>query len=754
MISPLIQLPDGQWQPLRDGVTTIGRGKGCVLRLQEPTISKRHVELHVGDGEAWIHNVSSGKPLVVDGEPVESEQLLEHGARIVFGGVELRFASGTQPLPGSPEAEAERTSPGKLSKEQQIWLSVAIAVVGAITVIVFLKASFGERPDPSQQAPVVVRTSQSSSGPPPRPKRRPPTAAELAALDAETLAQLGRELDEVLASESPNALTRQRLTGLASRLDYLGESEAVIAFRQRLAAEQQALAARAESALAGRERLRKTLLTLAELLDGEDKPSIEALATAEGAARAMIAELSPAAVGDGKLRALIREGEVLLGRADARLAGLAHDAKGDRAAQLELLLEVVEGMQLDGRASDARSLLAQLETRAQALQRSLKRPEARVERLMAAIAAAKSRLTEAAPPLPQAKIKAAIRKGREALLRMQRDDGSWRCAWAKDRVGPTALGLLAALESGAPAKGDGVKRALAHIWSQPAPRRSYSAGLLVMALRALAGRRGGLGKQPRAGARSRLDSRAKLSKREGRAVEEAFRLLVSSRRGGGWSYTLTETPPTSTSGWDHSNTQYAILGLRAASRLGLRDLPTWKAVLAHLLEQQKQRPRRPPIPTPKGRWLPPTPRGWAYTTRSETQTMTCVGCASLVIAVEQLALHGAPLDETERKRCYHAVRDGMAWVGERVRAPLVREEKIDGYWLYGLERAGVLTRRQYIGRVDWYRQGAADLLAAQRPDGSWDGTRGSHVETAFALLFLVKATLPTEVVISSGGLLD
>lgn len=50
------------------------------------------------------------------------------------------------------------------------------------------------------------------------------------------------------------------------------------------------------------------------------------------------------------------------------------------------------------------------------------------------------------------------------------------------------------------------------------------------------------------------------------------------------------------------------------------------------------------------------------------------------------------------------------------------------------------------GAHDWYREGADLLLSLQRENGSW----GDHVETAFAVLFLKRATSPPAVAVSGG----
>jgi hypothetical protein len=65
------------------------------------------------------------------------------------------------------------------------------------------------------------------------------------------------------------------------------------------------------------------------------------------------------------------------------------------------------------------------------------------------------------------------------------------------------------------------------------------------------------------------------------------------------------------------------------------------------------------------------------------------------------------------------------------------------YFLWSVERVGVLCDVKTIGGIDWYRWGVKHLLPAQRADGSWfGGVTGSPTsDTCFALLFLKRANL-------------
>ena len=73
-------------------------------------------------------------------------------------------------------------------------------------------------------------------------------------------------------------------------------------------------------------------------------------------------------------------------------------------------------------------------------------------------------------------------------------------------------------------------------------------------------------------------------------------------------------------------------------------------------------------------------------------------------------------------------------------------------YLYGLERVGALLGWKYIGKHDWYREGAEYLLKAQTAPGGWPAAAKSDnpdhedeiLQTCFALLFLKRATVPPQ----------
>ena len=204
---------------------------------------------------------------------------------------------------------------------------------------------------------------------------------------------------------------------------------------------------------------------------------------------------------------------------------------------------------------------------------------------------------------------------------------------------------------------------------------------------------------------------------------------VRGKTGGRWSYGKGRKR----SSGDNSNTQFALLGLHAASEAGF-NVPAefWRQCRKYWVDIQKR----------DGSW---GYRGGAKATGS----MTTAGIASLVITGRHISkldarkYEGAP-------RCDSTLVDreielAINWLGENF--SVSRNPGGDGtylfYYLYGIERAGRLTGRRFFGNHDWYREGMRHLITSQRVDGSWGG-RGTAgvIDTSFALLFLSKGRIP------------
>ncbi|HKS15795.1 MAG TPA: hypothetical protein VJU16_00625, partial [Planctomycetota bacterium] len=105
------------------------------------------------------------------------------------------------------------------------------------------------------------------------------------------------------------------------------------------------------------------------------------------------------------------------------------------------------------------------------------------------------------------------------------------------------------------------------------------------------------------------------------------------------------------------------------------------------------------------------------------------------------------IDDGLKSRIESAKRAGLAWLQANYSVRGCPPSA--GFWsvfhlyyLYSLERVGVLYGIRDIGGHDWYLEGAVLLIRDQRPDGGWFSyDEIPVVDTAFALLFLKKATL-------------
>lgn len=103
--------------------------------------------------------------------------------------------------------------------------------------------------------------------------------------------------------------------------------------------------------------------------------------------------------------------------------------------------------------------------------------------------------------------------------------------------------------------------------------------------------------------------------------------------------------------------------------------------------------------------------------------------------------HSGPADRREGIEERLRELDNAAWLrGTYIDA----DAWGDLYFLWSVERVGVIYDRQVIGGVDWYRLGVPILLANQRADGSWRDRFPGIPDTCFALLFLKRINVVKE----------
>jgi prenyltransferase beta subunit len=316
---------------------------------------------------------------------------------------------------------------------------------------------------------------------------------------------------------------------------------------------------------------------------------------------------------------------------------------------------------------------------------------------------------EAAPPALELRVNHAVDRGCDFILSKQEEGGGFG-TWDKVHpIGRTALALLALLHGGVaatePRVARGVDYLLARIdaaaGSQEAGkeerRSTYETGIALMLLY-------DLGPSPRFASR----------------MEPLARFLVANfdRGHGLWGYPEGNR--------DLSNSQYAILGLRAAARRDIRPAGFREVVhgcLSGILACQRGN------------------GGFGYMPdRYASGSMTVAGLAMIRWIQGELERHpGAGRDLAAAKK---AIPLAEAWLEKHFSVEynpegLARNVATWPYYLYGLERYAAFYERRRIADRDWYREGAEALLAAQKRDGSW----GNLEDTCFAILFLEKASL-------------
>lgn len=301
-----------------------------------------------------------------------------------------------------------------------------------------------------------------------------------------------------------------------------------------------------------------------------------------------------------------------------------------------------------------------------------------------------------------AEARRALERGVQALKRLQLTDGAWaELSGQAYAGGVTCLVSLALLQAGEPPDSPTMQPALRHVADQR-NEHVYVVALKIMALAAA---------DPE---KYRPQIRA------------AARWLASVQTDDGlWSYDARRRL------YDHSNTQFALLGLHAAAQTGV-SIPNsvWRCARQALLRHQ----------LPDGGW------GYRATGRSYG-SMTAAGVADLIIlgataaTPQERGFRDGAAPGCGRYKASRQLLNGLSWLAREFRPD---ENPRRGrtylyYWLYAIERCGILSGQRYFGRHDWYREGAEYLVAAQRRDGTWGG---GVVDTAFAVLFLAKGRKP------------
>jgi Prenyltransferase and squalene oxidase repeat len=191
---------------------------------------------------------------------------------------------------------------------------------------------------------------------------------------------------------------------------------------------------------------------------------------------------------------------------------------------------------------------------------------------------------------------------------------------------------------------------------------------------------------------------------------------------------------------DFSNTQFALLGLRACRDARVRaPEATWQAALDYMVRYQHD------------------DGGWGYvqgTTNDDASyaSLTCAGAVGAALCLHALGKDGRHASVVQKSLGWLAANwDPTRNVGID-RSSVIGPSSWQYYHLYAVERTGRILDLKRIGAHAWYAEGATWLLSQQRPDGSWKdengGNAGPHpgyldtADTCFAILFLSLATPP------------
>ncbi len=288
----------------------------------------------------------------------------------------------------------------------------------------------------------------------------------------------------------------------------------------------------------------------------------------------------------------------------------------------------------------------------------------------------------------------------------------------------TCLCTLALLNAGVEAddpNDDHVRRALRHLSSLPGGLpNTYTRSLQTMVY-------------------CRADPVKYLSQIQKNAAWLQDNQITTGPRHGAWSYPGGNG--------DNSNSQFALLALYEAQRvftaahtdIRVEDR-TWRLAKAYWEDCQNL----------DGSW------GY-YKPVPGTGSMTCAGITSLIIAGNMVHRADAKAEGDHVQCCAQGdvendrIERAMDWLGRNFSVSTNPGDSNDLWWLYylyGVERAGRLTARRFIGGHDWYREGA-DYLVSQHGHmaaGYWKGRNHAEEEerigTSFALLFLCKGRRP------------
>ncbi len=400
-------------------------------------------------------------------------------------------------------------------------------------------------------------------------------------------------------------------------------------------------------------------------------------------------------------------------------------------------------------------------------------------------------------PKLKASIDDAIKRGVAWLKARQLSSGAWPASDNKMPPYPggsgrvhdyqqelSALALLALLKCGVPPSDTCVSKGLTWLQKQECNVSAYSPAICLLVLDAKYTPKEAVAKPGKKAPKPEpiVPSKEDLAW----AIKLTNQLTGSQARNGGWRY---HSVPTDMEGGkpgigDVSCTQYALMGLKTAKRLGIPVKPeAFGRALDFLLDQQEadgkswtRITRRKEGEEDDAGGYADKARGWPYMKGAANAHeamasggMTCAGVVGILICRSEILEAKDFPDRAKRQpKAEQSMWDGLAWLDANwstVQNPAHGNYEL-GYYLYALERVGVMADLRMIGPGhDWYVQGAqtwmdklnqdpADIAATLGSSalpreiaemGFWGFSqcrpKAETQDTPYALLFLRKASI-------------
>jgi hypothetical protein len=126
-------------------------------------------------------------------------------------------------------------------------------------------------------------------------------------------------------------------------------------------------------------------------------------------------------------------------------------------------------------------------------------------------------------------------------------------------------------------------------------------------------------------------------------------------------------------------------------------------------------------------------------------SMTAAGIAGMMVCKSVLK----NLPPATKKGMDESIYDGVAWICRNYsveKTPPFQTPDRHYYYLFALERTGIMGHIDAFDNHYWYRDGAKLLCDAQNSDGYWDSQFEVHpraiIDTSSALLFLKRGAVP------------